>query len=194
VLPIELPDGHRLRLFEEADADELYALVARNRAHLGPWMPWVHAHDGPPDSLAFIRATRRQVAEDNGFQVAITEDARIVGTIGFHAVDWRRRATSLGYWLDAGHEGRGIMTTAVRALVDHAFGPWRLQRVEIRAATANARSRAIPARLGFRQERVLPGAERHPDRTVDLVVYAITAREWRQRGESDRAGVRRRPT
>ena len=36
--------------------------------------------------------------------------------IGFHKVDWVNRATSIGYWIGAANQGRGIVTEAVRAL------------------------------------------------------------------------------
>jgi ribosomal-protein-serine acetyltransferase len=179
VLPLELSTGLRLRLLEEADADELFALVDANRAHLEPWMPWVPSHTGPAAALEFIRATRRQFDGGEGFQAAIVEEGRIVGVIGFHTIDRTRRATSIGYWLAADRQGHGIMTAAVRALVDHAFGVWRLERVEIRAAPANARSRAIPERLGFRRVGLARRAERHGNRLVDLVVYSLQADAWR---------------
>jgi ribosomal-protein-serine acetyltransferase len=70
------------------------------------------------------------------------------------------------------------MTEAVRALVAYAFEVWKLNRVEIRAAVANVRSRAIPERLGFKQEGVLRQAERIGDRFEDLVVYSMLAGEW----------------
>jgi hypothetical protein len=35
----ELPNGYALRLLEESDADELFALIDANRAHLERWMP-----------------------------------------------------------------------------------------------------------------------------------------------------------
>jgi ribosomal-protein-serine acetyltransferase len=70
------------------------------------------------------------------------------------------------------------MTEAVRALVDHAFGPWGLHRVEIGAAVENARSRAVPERLGFRAEGVRREAERHGERYLDVVVYAMLAGDW----------------
>ena len=41
VLRFDLPSGAHLRLLEESDADEQFALIDRNRAHLAPWMPWV---------------------------------------------------------------------------------------------------------------------------------------------------------
>jgi ribosomal-protein-serine acetyltransferase len=74
------------------------------------------------------------------------------------------------------------MTVAVAALLDHAFGAWDLHRVELSAAVENARSRAVAERLGFRAEGIRRGAERHGDRWLDMVLYALLAGEWR-RGE-----------
>ena len=133
---------------------------------------------GARGTLRFIRLTRQQIADNDGFQTAIVCDRRIVGAVGFHGVDWVHRTTSIGYWLDAGLQGRGIMTRAVRALVDHALRGWQLNRVEIRAAPDNRRSRAIPERLGFREEGVLRQAERVGDRYLDSVVYGMLASEW----------------
>jgi ribosomal-protein-serine acetyltransferase len=178
VLRRELPGGAQLRLFEESDAGALFALVDANRGHLEPWLPWVPATRGPEDTLEFIRLTRRQVADNDGLQAAIVRDGAIAGVIGFHRIDWPNRATSIGYWLAAAEQGRGTMTEAVRALVDHAFGAWGLHRVEIAAAVDNARSRAIPERLGFREEGVRREAERHGERYLDVVVYAMLAGDW----------------
>ena len=180
MLRFELSPGQQLRLLEESDAEELYVLIHANRDHLARWMPWA-ARQTLADTSAFIERTRDQLAGNDGFQTAIVEDRRIVGVIGFHAVSWEHRSTSIGYWLAESAQGRGTMTSAVRALLDHAFGIWRLHRVEIRAALDNTRSRAIPERLGFNQEGILRDAERVGARHVDQVVYAILAGDPRAR-------------
>jgi ribosomal-protein-serine acetyltransferase len=171
------PDTH-LRLLEPRDADELHALVAADRQHLTPWMPWA-AGQQLEDTEAFIRLTRKQIADDDGFQTTIVRAGRIVGMVGFHGVDWEARATSIGYWLAADEQGRGTMTRAVRALVDHAFAGWKLNRVVIQAAPENDRSRAIPIRLGFTEEGTLRQAEKVGDRYLDSVVYAMLADDWK---------------
>ena len=181
----ELPGGCALRLLEESDADELFAVVDANREHLAEWMPWVGNERTPEDVLPFIRATRTQLADNNGLQTAILDpDGRIIGMVGVHAIDWANRRTSIGYWLARDQQGRGIMTAAVRAYVDHAFGTWRLNRVTIEAAVGNARSRAIPERLGFREEGTLRETERVGERLLDHVLYAILAPEWAASGPS----------
>jgi ribosomal-protein-serine acetyltransferase len=177
VLRLPLSDRCHLRFLEESDADELYAAIDANRAYLAPWLPWAE-RETPQDALEFIRLTRRQIAENNGFQTGIVCDGHIIGVVGFHGVQWDHGSTSLGYWLVADQQGGGIMTSAVRALVDHAFGTWNLNRVEIQAAVDNVRSRAIPERLGFTEEGIRRAAERIGERYLDMVVYSVLASEW----------------
>jgi ribosomal-protein-serine acetyltransferase len=178
-LSFRLSDDCRLRLLEEADAEELHRLVEANRAYLGEWMPWA-AEQTAERTLAFIRTTERRHDDNNGFEMAIVFKGRLVGAAGLAGVDWVARSTSIGYWLDERHQGRGLMTRAVRALIDHAFGEMGLHRVEIRAAAENRRSRAIPERLGFEQEGLLREAEHVGDRYQDLVVYGLLAGERRR--------------
>ena len=177
---VALSDHRWLRPLQESDARELHAAIAANREHLARWMPWA-ADQTLAGTTAFIANTRRQLANNDGFQTVVVEYGAIVGVIGYHGISWRDRSTSLGYWLTEPAQGCGTMTLAVRALVDHAFETWRLNRVEIRAGIENARSRAIPERLGFAPEGVLRAAELVGDHYIDLAVYAVFARDWAAR-------------
>jgi ribosomal-protein-serine acetyltransferase len=166
-----------LRLLDESDARELHLLIEANRAHLAPWMPWA-AEQTAEDTMAFIRRAQKQLTKNDGFKAAVFCQDRIAGTIGYHAVNWVNRSTSLGYWLAEEHQGRGTMTAAVRLLVDHALSVWRLNRVEIRAAVENRRSRAIPERLGFHREGTMREAERVGDRYLDCALYSMLTTDW----------------
>ena len=168
-----------LRPLDESDAHQLYQLIAANRDHLAPWLPWAGGQT-LEGTVEYIRMLRRQEAANDGFQAGVLVEDEIVGMVGFHSVNWPHGSTSIGYWLDEGHQGRGLMTRAVHTLVNHAFGVWDLHRVEIQAAVDNRRSRAIPERLGFREEGVRREAERIGERYNDLAVYAMLAPEWVQ--------------
>ena len=175
VLSVDLPDGCRLRLLEERDANDLERVVSANHGYLAEWLPWVRAtaDAGVEARREYVRRARRQSEANDGFQAVIVAGRSIVGVVGFHHVDWANRSTSLGYWLAQDRQGRGIMTEAVRALVRHAFDVWQLHRIEIRVAVGNARSAAIPRRLGFAEEGILRHAERHADGYKDIVVYSL---------------------
>jgi ribosomal-protein-serine acetyltransferase len=174
-LPIS--NACHLRLLEESDATELHALIVVNRAHLARWLPWA-AGQTLEDTSGFICRARKQLTDNDGFQAAILLDDRIVGVIGYHGIDWAHRSTRIGYWLAEAHQGQGTMTMAVRLLVDHALSAWELNRVEIHAAVENRRSRAIPERLGFRQEGIRRQAERVGGHYFDSVVYSMVTRDW----------------
>jgi ribosomal-protein-serine acetyltransferase len=171
-------DDIKLRLLEETDARELHALIEANRAYLVPWLPWA-AGQTFEDTLDFIRLTRSQAEGNGGFQAAITTDEGIVGVIGYVTVDWANRSTRIGYWLDEGRQGKGTMTAAVQLLVDHALRTWQLNRVEIVVATENRRSRAIPERLGFREEGTLRQYQLVDGRYLDCVSYSMLAEDRR---------------
>jgi ribosomal-protein-serine acetyltransferase len=178
VLRFDLPGGCHLRLFEESDAEEVARVTAANQAYLAEWLPWAAGPGGTEARREFIRHSLRQYADDAGFQAAIVDGDEIAGAIGFHAIDWQNRSTSIGYWLAEDRQGRGTVTEAVHALTTYAFEVWRLNRVEIRAAVGNVRSAAVPKRLGFVEEGVLRQAERHGETFKDLAVFAILASDW----------------
>lgn len=166
-----------LRPLTAADAPELHALIEANRDYLSRWLPWA-AEQEMAGTEKFIAEAQDQLARNDGFQVCLAPDGPIVGVVGFHSVDWTNRNATIGYWLADDHQGRGIMTTAVRALVDHAFDVWSLHRIEIHCAPANRRSRAIPERLGFREEATLRETELVGERWLDGVVYGLLKGEW----------------
>jgi ribosomal-protein-serine acetyltransferase len=179
---LSVSETSHLRLLDEDDARELHVLIDANRAYLARWMPWA-AGQTIADSVEFIRKGQKQLVENDGFQAAIVCEDSIVGMTGYHGIDWSNRSTSIGYWLAEAQQGRGTMTNAIRVLVDHALSVWKLNRIEIRTAVGNRRSRAIPERLGFRCEGTLREAEQVGDRYLDCVLYSLLASDWKARKE-----------
>lgn len=175
----EIDDEIKLRMLEARHADSLFVLVDSNRQHLRRWLPWLDANIAASNTLDFIRATRRQLADDAGFVAGIWYRDELAGVIGHNRVDWDNRMSWLGYWLAEGFQGKGIMTRSCRALINHAFAELDLNRIDIRCAVENSRSRAIPERLGFHQEGVIRQAEWIYDGFVDHVVYGLLRSEWR---------------
>jgi ribosomal-protein-serine acetyltransferase len=169
-----------LRLLDLRDSDELFALADANRDHLRPWLPWIAWTHSAADVKKFIRMALKQFSEGDGFHAGIQLDGKLAGCIGLHKVDWQNRHVALGYWLSRDWEGRGLITEATRAVTHHCFDNLALERVEIRAATQNARSRAVPERLGFTLEGTLRRIQIVDGRWLDNVVYSML------RGEASR--------
>jgi ribosomal-protein-serine acetyltransferase len=170
---LDLGDGVEIRILEPDDAEEIFSLVDADRERLRAWMPWVDGSTSPADPRAFIEGERASEGLD---ALGIYVDGSYAGGIGLRP-DVQQGDAELGYWIGSAHEGRGFVTRACRALVDHAFDELGLHRVTIRVAPGNARSRAIPERLGFTEEGLMREAGRTGLGYQDLVVYGLLDRE-----------------
>jgi len=170
---LKVTDEIELRLVEEQHAQGIFALTDGNRQHLRKWLPWVDQTRSVTDTSAFIAASSKQLTENGAFQVGIWFRLHLCGMIGHHGIDRPNRSTSLGYWLDASHQGKGIMTASCRTIINHAFRELDVHRVVIRCATENRRSRAIPERLGFALEGVARQSEWLYDHFVDHATYGL---------------------
>lgn len=177
---INVNKNTELHLLELRDADKLFSVIQKNRQHLRQWLPWLDINTQTKDSFDFIKRTQKQFADNQGFVMGIWDENEFVGVIGHNSIDWSQRISYPGYWLSKSAEGRGIMTMSCKALVDHAFDELKLNRVDIRCAVGNARSCAIPKRLGFTHEGVLRQAEWLYDKFVDHHIFGMLESDWAQ--------------
>jgi len=168
-----------LRLLEERHAAPVFALVDRDREYLREWLPWVDSTQRQEDSLSFIRASLEQFASNSGFAAGVWWNEQFVGVVGTHKIDWLNRKVELGYWLGKNFQGQGIMTDASRAAVTHLLVEMDLNRVTIQCATGNAKSCAIPRRLGFSLEGTLRDGQLLNGRYEDLLMFAMLRRDWK---------------
>ncbi|PRO67267.1 GNAT family N-acetyltransferase [Alkalicoccus urumqiensis] len=166
-----------LSLLLPKDADALFALTDRSRSHLRRFLPWVDAVQSPEHSASFIQAGLNQLQQNNGFQLGIWHQGALAGVIGLHYINHANRSTSIGYWLGDGFEGNGLITESCRALIDYMRREFRINRIEIRCAVENERSRAVPERLGMTHEGRIRQAEWLYDHFVDHDIYASVAEE-----------------
>jgi RimJ/RimL family protein N-acetyltransferase len=75
----------------------------------------------------------------------------------------------VGYWTHPEARGLGVMTEAVRAVVQHALDPAGLDRshLSLHAAAGNPASNAVAVAAGFRHFGTQTAAERLGDGTLD---------------------------
>jgi ribosomal-protein-serine acetyltransferase len=172
--PLRVAPGAELRRYSIDDAEELFGVVVANRERLNRWMPWSDGVREVADQRAWLE---RHLDDLEGLGLFV--DGRLVGGVGL-THDPFRIAGEIGYWIDAAFEGKGLVTAAVRAMIDVGFRDLGLHRIAIRAGVDNPRSRAIPQRLGFTREGVLrgEGSGSGGHGFHDLVVYGILEDEW----------------
>jgi ribosomal-protein-serine acetyltransferase len=174
-LPADLGDGAVLRRLTMADLDQIWAVVDVERPRLEPWMPWIDGTRTIEDQGRWLESVVHDDRTLDGCGIFV--QGEYVGGIGLRWDPFDVQG-EIGYWIAASHEGRGLVTRAVRVLVEVGFRDLGLHRIQIRCGVGNTRSRAIPERLGFVREGVERGAERGAHGFYDVVVYSMLEDEW----------------
>ncbi len=105
---------------------------------------------------------------------AIATQTEAIGSIGLSpGQDVHRYTAELGYWLAEPYWGKGIMTLAVRAMVEYAFGELALHRVHAEPFDNNPASAHVLEKAGFRLEGRMRASAYKDGRIVDQLLYAI---------------------
>ena len=168
----------RLRELTGEDAGALYALVDSNRKYLMQWLPWVDRQQGSKDSAQFIESARMDNRAGVALTLGIEHQGDIAGVIAFHEFDSDNRQTSMGFWISSSHQGKGIVSSSCERLIEYAFTDLGLNRVVMKIAEDNLRSRRVAERLGLACEANSRQSEWLYDHYVNQVIYAITADQW----------------
>jgi len=163
-----------LRTWEPRDAPLLKEAVDSSIDHLLPWMPWaVHEPQSLEDKVALLRQFRGKfdLGQDFTYGIFTPDEEQAVGGTGLHT-RIGDDAFEIGYWIRASRAGEGLATESTAALTRVAFELTDVDRIEIRCEPENERSRAIPRKLGYREEATLRRRLRHPE-PRDVVVYSL---------------------
>jgi ribosomal-protein-alanine N-acetyltransferase len=174
--PDPAPDDARVRLrvLERSDRDRFLALARESRALHRPWTYPPERADQFDD--LFARSRR----DDFVCLLACLadDDTEIAGVFTIsQIVRGAFQSAYLGYYANARHAGQGLMREAMEQVLDHAFGPLALHRIEANIQPGNQPSVALARGSGFRLEGYSPRYLLIGGQWRDHERYAITADE-----------------
>lgn len=153
--------------------------------HLEPWEPvtgsdW-HVRHAVSSWPAICSGLRAEARNGRMLPYVIELDGEFAGqlTIG-NVTHGALRSAWIGYWVARERIGGGIATAALALGLDHCFAGVRLHRVEATVRPENAPSRAVLARVGFREEGLLKRYLEVDGAWRDHLLVAITVEELNQ--------------
>jgi [ribosomal protein S5]-alanine N-acetyltransferase len=152
--PAAPPAGARvgLRVLERSDRPEFLRLARESRELHRPWTY-------PPERAdQFDDLYSRSRREDFVCLLAhLAPHGPITGVFTIsQIVRGAFQSAYLGYYAHQAHAGQGLMREALELVLDHAFGPLDLHRVEANIQPTNAPSIALASGAGFRLEGFSP--------------------------------------
>ena len=133
------------------------------------------AHRNIGQSRQVLRAAIRQYRQGLPASYAITlrKSGRMIGTIGFMWVNLDHKSAEVGYSLSRDYWNQGIMTEALRKIVEFSFEELKLNRLEAQHEISNPASGRVMAHVGMMYEGVMRQRLKNKGRFVDVACYAI---------------------
>lgn len=181
---MNVPEFHRietprlvLRRLRDTDLDALVAY--RNDSEVARYQSW--SDYDAQRGRALIDSTRgRHPGQPGWFQfaVALKDTDALVGDLGFRVDAQEPRVAELGFTLSRGHQGQGLATEAVRAVLGYAFTTLGLHRVFAVTDALNAPAAAMLEKVGMRREAHFREHVWFKGAWGDEFLYAILQREW----------------
>lgn len=108
------------------------------------------------DELIKLFKNRVENSLGNRWAIRFKENDQCIGTCGFNSWSQPMRSATIGYDLNRGHWGQGIVTEALSAIIHSAFsgalpcGP--INRIQADTVPGNLASEKVLRKLGFQEE------------------------------------------
>lgn len=123
------------------------------------------------DARAFISAN---LGREDGWNFAIIVEGQPAGGIGLiFEQDVHRFSAEVGYWLGEAYWGQGLLSKAVRSLVDYAFEHTDLLRIHAAVFSPNKASMRVLEKNGFQFEGILRHSVVKNGVVMDQHIYAL---------------------
>ena len=158
----------KLRKWNEADLNNLVKYA--NNENVAKWLTNGFPHPYTQDDG---KAYLSMIANDNPVKVfAIEVNGEAVGSIGiFPQSDIHEKNAEIGYWLAEDYWGQGIMTKAIREIVEYGFQTFDIVRIFARPFSKNLKSQHVLEKAGFELEAILKKALFKNGEFMDELIY-----------------------
>ena len=159
-------------------ARELFALIQSNLTHLNQWLSWPALMKTPLDVASFLNTAARHNRAGTALILLLQCQDKICGVLSYNDFQVHDHSANIGYWLDAAHQGHGLISTALPVLIQHGFQDLGLKQVFIRVAEGNDKSAAVAKRLGFQWMHIDEDGEILHQQAMNHHVYVMRQEDW----------------
>ncbi len=124
----------------------------------------------------FVRGCAISYRNHQGIVFAIEVAGNFAGTIGLHGIQLTDHCAEIGYWIEQGHRGKGICTSAVRSLLEFSLNIMEFRRIEGMADYNNIGSQRVMERAGMVRDALLRNrVTKSNGDQIDMVLFSIVS-------------------
>ena len=140
-----------IRSVQPGDGKLIYDAVVESYEQFKLWLPWV----GPNLTLEEYEKSccmaYQQFLNNEDFRaiILLKDSNDLVGSVGLHNIKWNISQFEIGYWCRSSLQGKGLITEAVKALVDYVATYYKAKRIYLTTDERNISSQKVAERAGF---------------------------------------------
>ncbi|MFD2164825.1 GNAT family N-acetyltransferase [Thalassotalea euphylliae] len=168
---IDISPSLSLQLLQLDDAGDIWQLVQRHRAELAKYLYWV-------DSVNNLATTRRYIEQrltselPNPHWYKIVIQNRTAGVFGVKTINETSNCAELGYWVSPQEQGKGIVSSAIQALITELKSK-QVAHIKLDVFAENKASQRVAEKAGAKLIAVEPNAKLANMRSKALLTYQI---------------------
>ena len=168
-------DHYSLRLLQLGDLDAYFEMVRRNRKRLADrFIGTVSRTKTLEEAQEFVEEMIRHTISNTYFPYVIVDEneSKIIGFIDLKNIDWSIPKTQIGFYIDEGYEGKGIISKAVSKIIDYCFEDKGFEKLFMRIHPENLAALKVAEKCGFELEGTIRNDYKTPSgQLVDLLYY-----------------------
>jgi [ribosomal protein S5]-alanine N-acetyltransferase len=163
-----------LRRLSAEDVLEIFAL--RSDKEVMKYIPRPLAKS-IEDAQAHIALIDEKIESNEGINWAITlkDNPKLIGIIGHYRIKPEHFRAEIGYMLLPEYQGKGIISEAIKEVVNYGFEVMKLHSIEAIIDPENNASEKVLQKNGFVKEAHLKENEYYEGRFLDTVIYSKLA-------------------
>ena len=146
-----------LRAFKQSDLNDFFEYASVKG--VGEMAGWQH-HENIQKSNEILNLF---IKEDKTFAICLKESGKVIGSLGVEKYGMEDKLTEffsyngreIGFVLSKEYWGNGLMTEAVKAVIDYLFNEQNLDFLTCGYYDFNTRSKRVQEKCGFRPYRKL---------------------------------------
>ncbi len=173
-LPFQILQTERLilRRVDKEDVREIFALRSDQEVMKYIPRPLLKTEE---EAIAHITAIDEKIDSNEGINWAITQkgNPKLIGIIGHYRLKLEHFRSEIGYMLLPEYQGKGIISEALKEVINYGFEVMKLHSIEAIIDPENIASEKVLKKNGFLKEAHFKENEYYQGRFIDTAVYSI---------------------
>lgn len=134
------------------------------------------------DALNHFKMIDEKIEKNEGINWAITvkENPKLIGIIGHYRIQPENHRCEIGYMILPQYNGQGIVTEAIKAVLEYGFEDMNMHSIEAVIDPDNIASERVLQKNGFVKEAHILENEYYDGKFWDTVIYSILKRNFKK--------------